>query len=31
MPSGLVLSIIVTVLAFVAAWIGFTPRSGAVQ
>lgn len=31
MPSGLVLSIIVTVLAFVAAWIGFTPRTGAVQ
>lgn len=31
MPSGLVLSVIVTVLAFVAAWIGLTPRTGAVQ
>lgn len=31
MPSGLVLSIIVTVLAFVAAWMGLKPRTGGVQ
>jgi uncharacterized membrane protein len=31
MPSGLVLSVIVAVLAFVAAWIGLTPRTGGAQ
>jgi uncharacterized membrane protein len=31
MPSGLVLSVIVAVLALAAAWIGLKPRSGGMQ
>lgn len=31
MPAGLVLSIIVTILAVVAAWMGLKPRAGGVQ
>jgi len=31
MPGGLVLSIIVTILSIVAAWVGLAPRTGGLQ